>query len=446
MQEQRERFVNGAVEKRYEKQLAQKVYDWIENFAGYGFNKSHSVAYAVLAYRTAYLKTHFRADFLAAFMSVDMDIKTIVKLCADAKAQGIEVRPPDINRSVHNFTAQNNQQILYGLGALKRIGKLVVDSIEESRDSGGDFKDLMDFCLRIDLQVVSRVACEALISAGAFDQINPDRGALLNQIAPVYGIAQQRVEDAKLGQQSMFSDSAEEIMEVPKVNGKSWSRAQLLAKEYEILGLYLSGHPIELFADQLQSIGTFTRIADINKEATGSLLLAGTVCNRTFSERRGTTTAFFELEDASGQVSVGVYSEVLSNCRDLIQDNKLVIVVGGFESSKYANSTRFQAAQLFDLDTVRRSDAVRVILKLAADNTRPAALMKIKELMTAQSGSRHKVFVEYTSVNGVFLPYKLNNGWRVTVTDDLISRFREILGEESVCVDYSNVQLPEHFS
>ena len=141
-----------------------------------------------------------------------MDIKTIVKLCADAKAQGIEVLAPDINRSVHNFSALNDHQILYGLGALKRIGKLVVDNIEKSRESGGDFKDLMDFCLRIDLQIVSRVACEALISAGAFDQIDPDRGALLNQIAPVYGIAQQHVEDAKLGQQSMFSDATEEIL------------------------------------------------------------------------------------------------------------------------------------------------------------------------------------------------------------------------------------------
>ena len=446
MQEQRERFVNGAVEKRYEKKLAQKVYDWIESFAGYGFNKSHSVAYAVLAYRTAYLKTHFRADFLAAFMSVDMDIKTIVKLCADAKAQGIEVLAPDINRSVHNFSALNDHQILYGLGALKRIGKLVVDNIEKSRESGGDFKDLMDFCLRIDLQVVSRVACEALISAGAFDQIDSDRGALLNQIASIYGIAQQHVEDAKLGQQSMFSDATEEILEIPRVNGKTWSRAQLLAKEYEILGLYLSGHPIELYADQLQSIGTFTRIAAIDKEATGSILVAGTVCNRSFSERRGETTAFFELEDASGQVSVAVYSKVLSTCRDFIQDNKLLIIVGGFESSKYSKSIRFQADRIFDFDTVRRSDAVRVILKLAADKLRPQALLKIKDVMTAQSGSRHKVFVEYTSAKGVFVPYKLNNGWRVTVTDELISRFREILGEESVCVDYSNVQLPEQFS
>ncbi len=442
MQEQRKRFVSGALENGYQEKLAGRVYDLIESFGGYGFNKSHSVAYAMLAYRTAYLKTHFRTDFLAAFMSVDMDIKTIVKLCADARAQGIEILPPDINRSVYNFSALNERQILYGLGALKRIGKSVVDTMKENQHAGGDFTDLMDFCLRNDSQVVTRTACEALICAGAFDQIDPNRGELLNQLDHIFRLAQQRVEDARLGQQNLFEDASDSTPEIVSSNDKLWSSAQLLAKEYEILGLYLTGHPIEIVADQLQSLGIDTQIDNVKELANGSFLVAGNVCNRTIVERRGEMSAYFELEDSSGQLSVAVYSEIFSKCRDYIQDNQIVIVAGHFEDSKDNNQKRLLADKIFNLDTVRRSNSVKVILKLHANNTQTGAIIKLKELMTAPSGNRHRVFIEYTSADGIGVSYIVNDSWRVTVSDELVTRFREILGDEAVYIDYTNVRLP----
>lgn len=442
MQEQRKRFVSGALENGYQEKLAGRVYDLIESFGGYGFNKSHSVAYAMLAYRTAYLKTHYRTDFLAAFMSVDMDVKTIVKLCADARAQGIEVLPPDVNRSDHNFSALNDHQILYGLGAVKRIGKSVVDTIKENQQAGGEFKDLMDFCLRNDSQIVTRIACEALIYAGAFDQLNPNRGELLNQVDHVFRIAQQRVEDTKLGQQSMFDDVPDENIELPNISEKSWSTAQLLAKEYEILGLYLTGHPVELFADQLRSLGVTTQVAEIDKAANGSVFIAGNVCNRTIVERRGEMSAFFELEDSSGQLSVAAYSDVFSKSRDFIQDNQIVIVAGHFEKSKDNNHKRLIADRIFNLDTVRRSGAVKVVLKLSASEVYPQVMESLKELITAHSSDRHTVYVEYSSPSGVSASYILDNSCRVTVTDELVAQFREILGDEAVYIDYTKVQLP----
>ncbi len=443
MQEQRKRFVSGAVENGYQQKLAARVYDLIESFGGYGFNKSHSVAYAMLAYRTAYLKTHFRTDYLAAFMSVDMDIKTIVKLCADARAQGIEVLPPNINRSQYNFTALDENRILYGLGALKRIGKTVVDSIEIVRQSGGDFNALMDFCVRIDHQIVTRMACEALICAGAFDEINPNRDELLNQIEHVYGIAQRRLEDQQSGQHSLFGDSGDEDFELPTYKAKLWSRSQLLAKEYEILGLYLTGHPVELYADQLQSIGVSQQLAVVNNiDSDLTFVVAGSICSRSVVDRRGETSAFFELEDASGQLSVAVYSEVFSKYRDFIQENRLVIVAGRFEKTKGHGHKRLLADRIFDLDTVRRSKAVKVILNLKSGEVCPENIISIKELMTAQSGSRHKVQVKYVSATGVGIDFSLNDSWRVTVTDELVTRFRQVLGDEAVSIDYSKVQLP----
>ncbi len=440
MHEQRQRFVSGAVEIGYEQKLAGGVYDLIESFGGYGFNKSHSVAYAMLAYRTAYLKTHYRTDYLAAFMSVDMDVRTIVKLCADAKAQGIEVLPPDINRSVHNFTALNEKQILYGLGALKRIGKIVVESIEETREAGGKFESLMDFCMRNDLQVVTRVACEALISAGAFDCLNSSRGVLLNQVVRDYGIAQRRLEDEKLGQQSLFDDVSEKESDPPSADGRLWSNAQLLAREHEILGLYLSGHPIELYSDEMRTLGVVKQISEIEISAQQRIVVAGSVCNRTVVERRGEMSMFFEIEDASRQLSVVLYSDVFSDYRDLVQDNQIVIVAGSFDESKGTVNRRLRAARVWSIDSIRRSKSIKLILKLEWGKVTRDAILQIKKLMTDQSGERHRVHVEYASEDGATVDYHLNDSWRVTVTDELVSRLREILGDDAVVVDCSNVQ------
>ena len=443
MQEQRERFVSGAVEKGYEQKLAGSVYDLIESFGGYGFNKSHSVAYAMLAYRTAFLKTHYRAYFLAAFMNVDMEIKTVVKLCADAKAEGIKVLPPDINRSVHDFIALDDDQILFGLGAIKRIGKTVVDSILEARSLGGEFKDLTDFRERCDLNIVTKISCEALIFAGTFDRINSDRGDLLNQIEYVHGVVQRQNEDARLGQQNMFDDCSATDIEVSHGNNKIWSKAQLLAREYSILGMYLSGHPMELYADELQTLGKIKRIAQINKTTQGQLLVAGSICNQTVVERSGEMSAFFEIEDASGRLSVALYSDVFHKFRAFIKVNQIVIVRGSFDKSRNKSQPRLEGVQAFTIEDIRSSESAEMKLNLKFGKVKAEAILEAKRLMTAQSGKHHhKVTAEYTSEDGTKIDFLPNESWCVTITDDLVSSLREVLGDEAVQVDYSNVHLP----
>ncbi len=443
MQEQRERFVGGASERGYDRKLAARVYDWIESFGGYGFNKSHSVAYAMLAYRTAYLKTHYRTAYMAAFMSVDMDIKTIVKLCVDAKAQGIVVLPPDINRSEYNFTALNDHQILYGLGAVKRIGRAVVDSIVSSRRSTGEFKDLMDFCLRVDLSIVTKMACEALIYAGAFDLLNPNRGELLNQLDYVYRTAQQHLVDRKLGQQSLFDEAPDDVQGSPSEQSNSWSSIQLLAKEHEILGLYLSDHPIELHATDLRTLKNMVRrISDINDSGQNRFLVAGCVCRRSFVERRGEMSVFFEIEDASGQLSVVLYADVFPKYRECIQDNEMVLVSGSLNRSNGESQMRLQADRVWTINELQRSRSTRMILKLRADSVTPEKMSNLKQWMTAQPGGGNRVDVEYTSRSGATIKYRLNDSWRVAITNDLIFRLRELLGDDMVLVDYSGVSLP----
>ena len=437
MQVQRTRFVSGAVENGYTQKLAADVYDLIESFGGYGFNKSHSVAYAMLAYRTAYLKTHFRTEYLAAIMSVDMDIKTVVKICNDAKVQGIEVLPPDVNRSDHNFRALDDKRILYGLGALKRIGQAVVVSIEKARESGGEFKDLMDFCLRNDLQVVPKSACEALICGGAFDGLDGNRAALLNQLDHAYGIAQRRTEDEKHGQLSMFDEEPATEVEAQESNGVEWSNTQLLAKEFEILGLYLTGHPMDFYSKDFRTLGAIDKITSIDANDSSKIAVAGSVCNRHLVERRGEISAFFEIEDASGQLSIAMYAEQFAQHRDQFKENEIVVVVGRLESFKGNGQLRLQASRVLNIDTIRNSKQVKVILKLEHGKVSGTELREIKDLMTAQTGTRHKVSIEYKSSNGSTVSYSLNESWCVTVSNELIAKFREILGEEAVVIDYS---------
>ncbi len=443
MQEQRHRFVSGATARGYEEKLAGNVYSLIESFGGYGFNKSHSVAYALLAYRTAYLKTHFRADYLAAFMSVDMDIKTIVKLCADAKAQGIEIILPDINRSVSNFLALSDKQILYGLGAVKRVGKMVVDAIIEVRENGGEYTNFMDFCLRNNKQIVTKLICEALIHAGSFDNLHPNRRELLNQFEYIHKTAQRRTQDEKTGQLSLFGNETEhEYEESSSEVSVSWSKVQLLAKEHEILGLYVSGHPSEIYADELRTLNLVERISAIDQKTPETLKVAGCVCNRTIVERRGEMVGYFELEDASGQLSVAVYSEVLAQYRDFIQDNQMVIIAGRLNQSNGEAQKRMHATWVWSIEEIRRSKWAKIVLILKSELVARDTIVGIKKLMTDQDGDRHHVDIRYISKNGALVHFNLNDSWRVTITDELIFQFRGLLGEDAVLVDYSDVQLP----
>ena len=290
---------------------------------------------------------------------------------------------------------------------------------------------------------MTKIACQALIFAGAFDRINSNRGELLNQIEYVHGVVQRQNEDARLGQRSMFDDSSVSDIEVSHDNNKMWSYAQLLAKEYEILGMYLSGHPMEIYAEELKTLGKIERIAQIDKTTQGQILAAGNICNRTLVERRGEMSAFFEIEDASGRLSVALYSDIFHKFREFIKVNQIVIVRGSLDNSRNDSQARLEGTQVFTIEDIRRSKLAEMKLILKYGKVKAEAIIEAKRLMTAQSGEHHhKVSAEYTSEDGMKLNFLLNESWCVTITDDLVSSLREVLGDEAVRVDYSNVHLP----
>ena len=240
MDAQREGFVAGSLKNGLNERQARELFDLLEKFAGYGFNKSHAAAYAMVAYQTAYLKTHYPAAFLAASMSADMNNTDNIQIFfEDCKPNGVALLAPDINQSGFEFIPINTQEVLYGLGAIKGTGLAAIELILASREKLGPFKNLFDFCARLDLRKVNRRVVESLIRGGAFDVLEPNRASLLASVNLAITAAEQG--KANVGQNSLFSDEQTQSIDMVKV--EPWTPQQKLQEEKAALGFYFSGHP-----------------------------------------------------------------------------------------------------------------------------------------------------------------------------------------------------------
>ncbi|MEK7207783.1 MAG: DNA polymerase III subunit alpha, partial [Pseudomonadota bacterium] len=292
---QRDVFVKGAEQRGVNPKLAADIFDLIEKFAGYGFNRSHSAAYALIAYQTAWLKAHYPSAFMAAVLSADMDktdkVVTMIAECRDMKLTNL---PPDINRCEYHFVPLDNTTILYGLGAIKGLGQAAIDAILQNRNEHGQFKDLFDFCKRIDLRKVNRRVLESLIRAGALDGLGTHRAALMASLNAAVAVADQHSSNLETGQVDIFgmsqaSTDAQVYESVPE-----WSEDQRLEGEKETLGLYLTGHPIARYADELEKI-TDATLANLKPTNESTIVVAGlVVAQRTMQTKRGDRTNYCE--------------------------------------------------------------------------------------------------------------------------------------------------------
>ncbi|MCF6193387.1 MAG: DNA polymerase III subunit alpha, partial [Kangiellaceae bacterium] len=250
MKQQRQIFMQGATAREVDGELAGQIFDLMEKFAGYGFNKSHSAAYALVSYQTAWLKTHYPAAFMAAVMSADMDnTEKVVTYVDDSKDMGLDIVPPDVNRGAYKFTVDGDAVIIYGIGAIKGVGEAAIQSIIDQREKNGVFKDLFDFCNRIDLKKANRRVLEALIRAGALDKLGPNRAVIMASLEESVKSAEQFKRNSELGQNDLFGapseENAEQNIQFAKV--RPWPEGRVLEGERETLGLYLTGHPINRY-------------------------------------------------------------------------------------------------------------------------------------------------------------------------------------------------------
>jgi len=435
MAEQRERFVSGAVERGVSRELAERIFDLMEKFAGYGFNKSHSAAYALVAYQTAYLKAHYPLCYMAALLSYEMGkAEEVMKYVAVCRRMGIEVLPPDVNASGVSFTIEG-EGIRYGLAAIKNVGQGAVEEIVAERERGGPFRSFEDFCLRVDPGKVNRRVLEALIKAGAFDRLEPNRARLFHNLEAVMDWAHREREARSRGQFSIFdlsggekgSSSAPKLSEVP-----DWGPEEKLLREREALGFYLTGHPLEAFREWLAAITPYT-VSGLSRVPEGRRIYLGAALGtiRTKNTRRGEKMAFVQLEDGEAVVEAIVFPEAYARSVEFLEEGRLVLVRGTVE--KEEGGPRLLVEDLKPLSRAPESLSGRVVLRLAAEGISARELEALREVLSSSRGPS-EVNLELVFPEGT-VRVDLNGAFRITLRPELLSEIRRFLGDRLLSVN-----------
>ncbi|MES2992670.1 MAG: DNA polymerase III subunit alpha, partial [Pseudomonadota bacterium] len=355
MAKQREIFREGSAKKGIDKDAAEEVFNLMEKFAGYGFNKSHAAAYSLLAYHTAWIKVHCTAEFFAANMTVEADDSDKLRaLLVDAKTFGITIAPPDVNQGVHRFEPVSDKVVQYGLGAVKGTGQGAIEAIVRARTEGGPFTSLFDFCARVDRKQLNKRVVEALVKAGAFDGLHPERSAMLASVGLALDWADTQAAHADQGGLFDFGgddDHGASTQEPPLIAAEPWSIKERLTLEKGALGFYLSGH---LFDQSAAEVRRFAKraIADL-LDSREPQLLAGIVTDlRVINGQRG-RVAIFKLDDKSEAIEAVANEDLLNANKDLLKDDELIIVQGKVQPDRFSGGLRLTVANVWDLAGAR---------------------------------------------------------------------------------------------
>ena len=402
----REQFVKGSQEKGLSKQQAEEVFALIEKFAGYGFNKSHSTAYALLAFQTAYLKTHFPTEFMAALLSGDITGRNFKKKDAlvehieDCRRMGIEVSPPDVNASGVDFTVADGR-ILFGLSAIKGCGEQASEAISGERAANGPYRDLYDFCGRLDPSVVNKTAVESLAKAGALDGLagpKGHRGAILAGVERAMAAGASRVADRKSGQKNLFEAIEEEpqaVAEQPSTlpDVPPLSDLDMRSKEKEVLGYYVHSHPLAEFADLLETICTHGSAGLANVPAKGDVVIGGLVAalklSNTKQPRPGSTHtryAMFDLEDMDGLVRSICWPEDYARLGDWIQADAVVVVSGSIDRRAGSEETNLIVNDLVPIAEAWSRPVKSLTVKLVDPRHGESTLDRLAEIIRRHPG------------------------------------------------------------
>ncbi|MDN3920184.1 DNA polymerase III subunit alpha [Roseateles violae] len=350
----RELFRKGAAEKGIDQAKADEVFDLMEKFAGYGFNKSHAAAYSLLAYHTGWLKVHFTAEFYAANMTIESDNTDKLKvLLNDAKLFGIEFEPPNVNLGVGRFEPLSPKKINYSLGAIKGTGAGAIEAIVRARTEGGPFKSFFDFCARVDRKSVNKRVVEALIKAGAFDSLEPDRAKVLASVALGYAYADNLAQNVDQGGLFDFDDNAHgsSTAEPPLVEAAPWSIKERLSLEKTAIGYYLSGHLFDQSGEEVRRM-VKRRIADA-QDSREPVMLAGIVGDlRIINGNRG-RVAIFKLDDKSDAIEAVANEELINAHKELLSEDELIIVSGKVQNDRFSGGLRLTVQAIWDLAAAR---------------------------------------------------------------------------------------------
>lgn len=444
MAQQREIFTKGAIANGIDEKIATYVFDLMEKFAGYGFNKSHSAAYALVAYQTAWLKAHFPAAFMAAVLSSDMDnTDKVVVLIAECHDMSLEVCSPNINISNYQFTVNEAGEIVYGIGAIKGVGEAAIEDLLSERKANGPFTGLYDLCKRVDLRKVNRRVFEALIRGGAFDVFNDNRASHMAELTTALKVAERHVKMAEVGQNDLFglavnAETSEDEIKDYAHKVPPWSEKECLGFEKLALGLFLTGHPIDQYWAELQNIvhGSIAQTLAKVEKSRGNIdvRLAGLLIGvRTRQDRKGRNFGFATLDDKSARVDVTIYSETFENHKDLLKSDEVLVVEGSARIDGYTGNLSIVADKLFSMEQARENFARCLMLDWNYVNNAEKTqnfVHHLQETLQPFSGGQCMLVVNYLS-DTAKASVQLGDSWRIHPTDELIVRLQRILNHDN---------------
>ena len=457
MAKQREIFVSGSVQLNVDEKIAGYIFDLMEKFAGYGFNKSHSAAYALVSYQTAWLKTHFPSAFMAAVLSSDMDkTEKVVVFIEECRQMKLSIQPPDINRSYFRFTSLDDQSIQYGLGAIKGVGESAINEILDERVNNGPYQDLRDLCRRIDLRKANRRVLEALIRAGALDCIDPNRAQHISDLPDALKSAEQHGAMAETGQHDLFGlmdpmGIPEAVSKGPRV--ESWSEAERLAHEKLTLGLYLTGHPIaehekdiaQFVSDRL---GTLCEKHDRGANPEGSysrrqeikVVVAGLIVDlRTKQNKNGKRMGFATLDDRTGRLELAAFSDTFERFREYLVKDALVVAEGNLSYDDFAGQLRLSAERIMSLNEAREQFAKRISIEWPSSDrcTKGSAqgADELKNILEPFCGGQCPVYIDYKNELASCL-IQLGDSWQIKPKPELLAQLEQALGSNAIKLHY----------
>jgi DNA polymerase-3 subunit alpha len=454
MAKQGEIFRRGAVARGVDERTATYIFDLMEKFAGYGFNKSHSAAYALVSYQTLWLKAHYPAAFMAAVLSSDMDnTDKVVTFIEECRSMKLKVETPDVNRSRYTFTIDGDDTVVYGLGAIKGVGEGAIEGILESRDRDGVFRDLFDFCRRIDLKRANRRVLESLIRAGAVDRLGANRATLMIQLPLALKMAEQQAAMRAAGQDDLFGMSAPEPAapagDMLPLDVEEWDDEQRLAGEKQTLGLFLTGHPIDFYESDLSALAS-TRIARLSldevRETRGRrggkrVTVAGMVVavNRRNTQRG--TMASVLLDDKTGRIEAALFNETYERYRDEIANDRVLIVEGLLVHDEYRGGLSIRAESLCGLEDARVMRAAVLEAQLRADLLQQRGMTPVEAVNALQGllqpvlGGQCEVRLRYRRSDAEVL-LRLGDVWRIKPTDGFLRQVQRLLGADALSLRF----------
>jgi len=435
METQREVFIEGALNNNIAENTATTIYDLMQKFAKYGFNKSHSAAYAVILYQTAWLKAHYPAYFMASSLSADMEhTDRVVILIAECRDMGLAIVNPDINACQYNFDAATGTRITYGLGAIKGLGSGVIEAIIQARQASGEFADLFDFCTRVDNKRINKRALESLIQAGAMDDLGPHRASLMATIPLALDLANQKSQNRRAGQSDLFGVEAPRTATARYADIPRWSEEKLLSAEKQTLGLYLSGHPINKFRDELDLM-IHARLTDVSPDRDRLFVVAGLVVGmRTLNTRRG-RMAIVTLDDQTARLELAVFSDLFSRHRELIRNDNLLVVHGQVSVDEFTGGCKMAAESIYSLDQAREAFADTITVVIDGNTADLTVIDRLAEVMNGAPRGNCKILFHYRtdSEEGKFV---VDHDQCVALSGTLLDSLRDLVGADCVTISY----------